>query len=293
MFDSSGRSARRLALALIAVVTTLLTSPAAGQGPPERARAEMLADTTAITPGGTFTLAIRFTIDDGWHMYAPCQNDTGIAPIIDLKVPAGFEVGAPQWPVPTRYVSGNGQLLDHIYEDEFVILVPMRAPEELPPDGGIEFAADMEWLVCKEVCVPGWGEAKTSVPVGRAAEPANKALFNEARKLVPRDLPQDDQWRAGGVPMHLDFEAGELVLRTVPGRRVVFHPFEKSARPADRFEGVVADDGTLRIRFADPENPEQRVVRGVVEIVNRNRVTGELGRRLAAYVIETALPAKR
>lgn len=293
MLNRSRPPATGIAIALAGLITCFCASLALAQNPPERARARMLADSTAITPGGTFTLAIRFDIDEGWHMYAPCQNDTGIAPIIDLKVPAGFEVGAPQWPVPTRYLSGDGQLLDHIYEDEFVILLPMRAPEDLPREGGIEFAAEMEWLVCKDVCVPGFGEASVSVPVGTTSEPANKEVFNEARKLVPRPMPQDDQWRAGGVPMQLDFEEGELVLRTTPGRRVIFHPFEKSARPADRFEGVVADDGTLRIRFQEPQTPEQRVVRGVVEIVNRNRVTGELGRRLAAYVIETALPIKR
>lgn len=298
---------------LLAVVLALtaLVAPSTAQGPPQRAKPTMLCDSTAITPGGTFTLAIRFEIDPGWHMYGPYLNDTGIAPIIDLKVPAGFEIGAPQWPVPTRYVSGDGQLLDHVYEGEFVILLPMRAPAELDPEiargSGIEFAASMEWLVCKDICVPGWGDASVTVPVAATSEPANRAVFNEARKLVPRPLPQDDQWRAGGVPTHLAWDGQELIVRTTPGRRVIFHPLERSLAPADRFGGVTSDTGTLRVSFAGSEAPvpadarqaegasgeQPRVVRGTIEIVNRNRLTGELGRRLAAYTVETTPPPAR
>lgn len=285
---------------IVALITPLLTIFAAeshGQGPPQRATPSMLCDSTAITPGGTFTLAIKFEIEPGWHMYGPYQNDTGIAPIIDLKIPAGFEVGAPQWPVPTRYVSGEGQLLDHIYEDEAVILIPLRAPAELDRESGIEFAASMEWLVCKDICVPGWGDASVTVPVAATSEPANKAVFNEARKQVPRPIPQDDQWRSGGVPTQLSWDGQELIVRTTPGRRVIFHPLEKSARPADRFGGVVADNGILRLSFDVPEDSRasgtSKVVRGTIEIVNRNRLTGELGRRLAAYTIETTPPVTR
>src|SRR5262245_45348895 len=74
----------------------------------KHATATILADKTAIVPGGTVRVGIRFEIDDEWHIYwiAAGEPDAPANPThIELTAPSGFKVSGPYFPPPNRVAS--------------------------------------------------------------------------------------------------------------------------------------------------------------------------------------------
>lgn len=65
-------------------------------------KAQLVADTQHIEPGQKFRLGVLYTIVPNWHIYWKYAGDAGIPTQIDWQLPAGFQAGPLQWPLPTR-----------------------------------------------------------------------------------------------------------------------------------------------------------------------------------------------
>lgn len=152
------------------------------------ARPMLVSESAALIAGTTNNIALTFDIDEDWHIYWPGQNDTGFAPSIELTLPQGWTAGETQWPAPHRHISA-GIILDHIYENgEATFIIPITIPEDAQP-GQARITADIEWLVCREACIPGWGTVtlETAVaPAGtRVAASEHAPRFAKARERHP------------------------------------------------------------------------------------------------------------
>jgi hypothetical protein len=83
----------------------------------QHASVELIADQTAITPGGVFLLGVTFDIEEGWHLYWDGKNDSGFPISVDLSLPEGFTREAIRWPAPVRKVS-PGDIIAEIETDK-------------------------------------------------------------------------------------------------------------------------------------------------------------------------------
>lgn len=103
---------------------------------------------------GTQMLALRFTPKSPeWHGYWSNPGDAGQGMRLTLDLPAGWTAGDPLYPVPQRLtISG---LMNHIYEGQYVVLVPVTlGPEAATADAG-PITGHVEYLACTDkICVP-------------------------------------------------------------------------------------------------------------------------------------------
>ena len=159
-------------------------------------RLHLLADTTRIAPGQELTLAARFDIEPGWHLYWKNPGESGLPTEVTFTAPPGFEVGEVTYPGPGRFDS-PGDITSYGYHDLVLLSAVVRAPDELPAGAGerrgLPFAAEASWLACREVCVRGQGSAVLDLPPASAAEPARPAheeLFARHREALPRPLAE-------------------------------------------------------------------------------------------------------
>ena len=124
--------------------------------PAEHARAELLADVTAIEPGHTFRLGGRYAMDPEWHIYWKTAGDAGLATSVTLTLPEGFSAGELQWPVPERVATeGTLEIVTYTWHGEVILWTRVTAPENFGGRDSFTFGADSDWLVCKLECVPG------------------------------------------------------------------------------------------------------------------------------------------
>lgn len=142
----------------------------------------------AAAPGESVTLVWRFALADDWHLYWVGRNDSGYPPRIDLTLPRGWVAGGLQWPVPERYVSA-GDILDHVYFEELVLIQKLGAPDNADVGGEAMIQADIQWLACKDMCVPGKATLLLPVPVKTVAERAESNAASEATARLPGPLP--------------------------------------------------------------------------------------------------------
>ncbi|MEK0445744.1 MAG: hypothetical protein RLZZ399_1065 [Verrucomicrobiota bacterium] len=186
----------------------------------------LLADTTAIAPGKPFTIAVRFQLAKGWHLYWQFPGDSGAAPSVRWELPPGFEAGPARWPLP-RALTSAGELVTHVYEEELVLPFEIRPPAQLPA-GPIVLKASLKWFVCSETCLPGKADVSLELPAGEPA-PAHAEDFSKWLALLPlqTDAPFQVSWTR--LP-----DALQIAVRGIPeGEELQIFPIPPAGMTPD------------------------------------------------------------
>ena len=175
--------------ALFALLALALAWPASAQlaapGTTRHLAAELIAEGPAV-PGETLTVALRFTPEPGWHGYWSNPGDAGYGMRLAWQLPEGWQAGEPLYPVPHKLLIAG--LMNHVYEGEYTVLVPIEVPESAAVQNIVPIEVKGDWLVCTdEICVPE--SATLSLRLGQAAGPRD-ARFDQWRAAAPPLLDQ-------------------------------------------------------------------------------------------------------
>jgi DsbC/DsbD-like thiol-disulfide interchange protein len=130
-------------------------------------RARLLADALSIQPGSTFTLAVEFTIADDWHIYWHNPGDAGLATQVTFNLPPGLHADDLRWPAPHRF-SAPGEIDAFGYKSRVFLLATVHVDPDFHSDKPVDLAADVSWLVCNKLCLPGQTTVHLQLPVGTA-----------------------------------------------------------------------------------------------------------------------------
>ncbi len=209
----------------------------AGDDTPHVRSVALLADRTAIAPGGTVNLAIHFELDSDWHLYWRNRGEGGLEPNFKWTLPEGFEVGPLRWPAPKRHVD-DADAHTFILEDEPILLAELRAPAKVDA-GEVTIGLNATWLVCKTQCVRGKKALSLSLPVSAEGKPANEDVFDLARARLPVPAEQAKYLKIKAVAdVDKVKPGGEFKLAVVLDVEKAHHI--NSHRPLDKF--LIATD---------------------------------------------------
>src|SRR5262245_34432381 len=176
---------------LAVLLALLIAGPALAQSvvQTENIRAELLADVTAVKPGEPFWVALRQTIRPKWHTYWKNPGESGLPTEIKWTLPAGVTAEPIVWPTPHLFDIGG--VINYGFQDEAMLLVRITPAAGLTGES-LKLAADANWLVCEDVCIPEDAKLELSLPIAAGATPAppaTRALFDKARRNVPVESP--------------------------------------------------------------------------------------------------------
>ena len=162
----------------LVLLVALAPSPANGQTGRANNIAVELVPGEVPRAGETFLVALHFQpVSEEWHGYWSNPGDAGIGMELDWDLPPGWQAGEPQYPVPQLLeISG---LINHIYEGDYAVLVPISVPEGArePASQTIRLAAD--YLACTDkICVPE--SARPATSFDELAEPDRFAEWQGA-----------------------------------------------------------------------------------------------------------------
>jgi thiol:disulfide interchange protein len=155
---------------LLALVAGLAAPAlAAPEGPPAHfrgddvVRARLVLDSRTLSAGGSTEAAVELIPNAGWHLYGPEHGDAGAPPEITWMLPPGVHAGPIAYPPSKRVVSRG--LTTFEYRGPTVLRVPLSAAAGTQPlrDGVLQ--ANVTWLVCSNVCVPGRATLRTTLDV--------------------------------------------------------------------------------------------------------------------------------
>lgn len=178
--------ARRNSVAIL--LASLLLAPSAGAAG-RHVQASLVSETESIQPGRPLQVAIRLQMEEGWHTYWKNPADSGLATRMTWRLPDGLKAGPLQWPRPERIATPP--LVSYGYEQEVLLPVEVAVAPSLKPGTSVELAGRVDWLECREACLPGKAELSLVLPV-RAEPPRPSAVarsFAETRSLLPVSRP--------------------------------------------------------------------------------------------------------
>jgi thiol:disulfide interchange protein len=118
-----------------------------------------------------------------------------------------------------------GPFVNYGYENEVLLPIPIQLAPTLVGES-LALAADVNWLVCKEECIPGQAHLTLSLPLRQerpTPDPRWSTIFEATQKMLPRQPPP--HWKLAGA---LSPDGFQLSVQGVAGtvRAVSFFPLE-------------------------------------------------------------------
>jgi thiol:disulfide interchange protein DsbD len=165
----------------------------------EHATVTLMSEQSGIMADQTLWIGLRFQLIPHWHIYWRNPGASGTAPVIRWTLPAGWETGEVQWPVPRRI--RVGPLTNYGYQDDVMLLVPLMVPGSALSPGSQIITADAEWLVCRIECIPESGRLTLELDTagsGSMTSGETHALFNAARAQWPEATALAGSYRMDG-----------------------------------------------------------------------------------------------
>ena len=230
----------RLATFLIFVSPAVVSVGAA-----TKTRAQLILSAEAARPGETVMAGVLLKMPAGWHTYWKNSGDSGAPTKIDWQLPEGIKAGETQWPLPEKLTVSD--LTTYIYHDEILLMTPLTVAAEAAA-GSKEVKAQVSWLECERVCLPGKAEVKATLEVGPKTKPSAETFLFDAWK---KKLPRTDAMAGANAwwEKEADGDARPVILEAALKDAEDFFPY-----PARSFEvqaataRLAADDGRVRFR---------------------------------------------
>ena len=186
--------------------------PIVKDGMARYATVELVPEFTHITQGQSLRFVLKQSMQDEWHTYWLNPGDSGEATRIKWQLPTKFEGGTLSFPIPERIPFGP--LLNFGYNKQALFLTDITAPPII--DGNtITITAAVEWLICKDVCVPETMTVSVTLPVARDGiipQKNNEALFTEAEQSMPQVNKISGSFAEGDGSLTLEFKGDAAVM---------------------------------------------------------------------------------
>lgn len=143
---------------------------------------ELVASSRTAEPGKPVTLALRFKLAPGWHIYWLNPGDSGMATAPRLKLPEGWTASDWQFPIPVKFDQPGGYV-GYGYKDEVTLLVEVT-PAASFTQGTATLGVHVDYLVCEAVCLPGDASLEVTLTSG-VASPERKQDFDVWAARMP------------------------------------------------------------------------------------------------------------
>lgn len=173
-------------------------------------QAQLIASVQAVQPGAEIYLGLHQKIIPHWHTYWVNPGDSGTATSIAWTLPDGTTASDIIWPAPSRF--SMGPITNYAYENDVTLLTKITLPASLNPGEVFTAHALVDWLVCKEECIPQQVELALSLPIVAPGESMGEgdARIDQALARLPVASP----WaiRATQTSIDTDTAQGELTL---------------------------------------------------------------------------------
>ena len=145
--------------------------------------------------GTAANAGLYFKLEPGWHVYWKNAGDSGEPPRIQWTLPAGIAASDFKFPPPQRLPLGP--LMDFGYENEVLFPFTVQA-SSAAKSGPAVLHSKVNWLVCRDVCIPGNAELDQKVnviagtPAVNAVSPGDQQLWERLVNRLPHPLPAGD-----------------------------------------------------------------------------------------------------
>jgi suppressor for copper-sensitivity B len=200
-----------LATIMAAIPAFLWPSLAAGDAATDwldgpKADIRLVSATTAVGDLESIPLGIEVRLDEGWKTYWRSPGDAGIPPHVAWDESSNLAAAAFQWPAPVRFKYFDLETFGYEKQVVFPVTAELRKAGE-----AVKLRAQVDLLICDDVCIPHSYTASLDLPAG----PANPSEFANMIARYQNQVPGDGS-RSGLVFEGADVSGGNIkpLIRT-------------------------------------------------------------------------------
>ncbi|MGH6994750.1 MAG: protein-disulfide reductase DsbD family protein, partial [Stellaceae bacterium] len=150
----------------------------------DQGKVRLIAAHATLAGQETQTLGLEFRMAPGWHIYWRSPGDAGYPPRLDWNGSTNLARADMLWPAPQRFSVLGLETMG--YSDAVVLPVTVRVVDPTKP---LALTAHLDYLTCREICVPYQTVLHLALPAG--APPAGAtdyaALIDQFVAQVPGD----------------------------------------------------------------------------------------------------------
>jgi suppressor for copper-sensitivity B len=149
----------------------------------DQAQVRLVAGIDGVGDRSSIPAGIQFRLQPGWKVYWRSPGDAGFPPSADWSRSGNVKAVSIAWPVPERFSIFDLETLG--YHDEVVLPVEVELGE---PGAAAALRAQINYLVCAEICIPQEAALALTIPVGPAAvSEQSHLLARYAARVPPKD----------------------------------------------------------------------------------------------------------
>ncbi len=199
-----------MAQVAMVLVAALLTVSSAHAGEKNLVAVSFIPEAGGISEiaqhDGMLWLGVDMDIREGWHVYWRNPGDSGLPTTIRWNPHPYLTPGEIHWPRPSRFDEDG--ITTYGYSGRVTLLVPVV----LSPDGTAgnsrnhPLTADINWLVCKEICLP----ESATVSMGISDDGAFGGFSDSGTERIAYSRDQVPQivedWQGSAVLADREFE---------------------------------------------------------------------------------------
>lgn len=175
-------------------------------------------------------LALTIQHEEKWHTYWKNPGDAGIATVFKFELDGKeIKLEEHEWPAPHRYIEA-GDILTYGYEGAPTFFF------KLPTDIRGNLKAKAQWLICKDICIPGGKEAELLFqPNGQVVVKTHRSGLSDTELSAARDsLPVATPWpvdlelyisKSGEKSLRLDYSVKNYPVAKLDAHKNLLTPF--------------------------------------------------------------------
>jgi thiol:disulfide interchange protein len=217
---------------------------------------ELIPAPATFKPGADDEIGLHFTMEPGWHIYWSNAGDAGEPPQIAWTMPAGITADAMQFPIPKRIPVEP--LANFGYEGEIFFPIKLHVAADAKP--GI-LTANVNWLVCREVCIPGKAVVGMKYGLSAGGGAIDSAISGAH---LPQALP-------AGARVDVSANKTEFLVTLHTGSRVEhaeFFPYDADeiSNPAAQQVEPLADGIRIHVPKDDTLTKDPAQLHGLIKL---------------------------
>ena len=243
----------------------------------------IISQRTAIHPGDEITLATEVNLAPHWHVYWQNPGDSGLPVKVTWDLPDGFEIEDINWPTPDKI--SFDILVNYGYYNQAILLQKLKIPATLP-EGKITLTANLEMLVCNEICIPENDTISIDLNDPKNLDVNNDQYIQSAFDKIAEEIKGEFYYTEETENLKLSLKPEDrTLLNNATNDNLEFFPWDWGIIDHVSMPNVEIKDGHIIITHARGDQPLNEIneVKGLLVI------KGEVGENKGFKI--TALPA--
>jgi DsbC/DsbD-like thiol-disulfide interchange protein len=247
----------------------------------QQVHAALITDVGHAQPGKTMWVAVQLMMEQGWHTYWVNPGDAGLSTTVTWKEMDHITRGPLYWPVPRKFLTGT--VTSYGYTGEAWLLTQMTVPDDARVGEELVIAAEVTWLACADICLPGTADINIGLPIHDEQALFRPELLDAFRQAKARIPTSSEAWELSAntfpTKRRFVFEARPPAAVQHEAGDVFFFPVEQGiidhAAPQDI--AVTREGYVLELRQAAVTDVVPRSLRGVLVVTSQDRTSVDHG----------------